>query len=104
MALYLRIERCGNTEYLDHSEQSPPADAPVPSKAKLKQIEVFTGHLVIAGYGPIASQIFCTMTFSLVEPDSSMLLVEEIIGAFKSYDDIHAEALGLLTRVSLRLM
>ncbi|KAK7750409.1 hypothetical protein SLS62_007708 [Diatrype stigma] len=103
-ALESRIERRGNTKHLDHFEQLLPADAPLPTKAELKHIEVVTGHLVIAGYEPIASQIFGTIMFSLLEPEYFKLLVEEIRGAFKSYDDIQAEALGSLKFLHACLM
>lgn len=103
-ALESRIEQRGNTEHLDHFEQLLPADAPTPTREEQKHIEVVTGHLVVAGYEPIASQIFCTMMFSLLEPDSFKLLVEEIRGAFKSYDDIHAETLGSLKFLHASLM
>lgn len=103
-ALESRIEQRRNTEHLDHFEQLLPADAPTPNREEQKHIEVVTGHLVVAGYEPIASQIFCTMMFSLLEPDSFKLLVEEIRGAFKSYDDIHAETLGSLKFLHASLM
>ena len=103
-ALESRVERGENTEHLDHFEQLLPADAPTPSKAELKHIEVITGHLVIAGYEPIASQIFCTLMFSLLEPDTLKLLVEEIRGTFANYEDIQVESLGSLKFLHASLM
>ena len=73
-------------------------------KYQLKHIEVITGHLVIAGYEPIASQIFCTLMFSLLEPDTLKLLVEEIRGTFANYEDIQVESLGSLKFLHASLM
>jgi hypothetical protein len=95
-ALESRIERCGHVEHLDHFEQSLPADAPSPTTREQKHIEVITGHLVIAGYEPTASQIFCTIIFSLLNPRSLELLVREIRSEFQSYDDIQPETLKRL--------
>ena len=103
-ALESRIERRGNSEHLDHFEQLLPAEAPAPTREELKHIEVVTGHLVIAGYEPIASQIFCTIMFSLLEPTSLRLLVEEIRGTFHRYDNIQAESLGSLRFLHASLM
>ncbi|RYO84481.1 hypothetical protein DL762_005654 [Monosporascus cannonballus] len=103
-ALESRIARRGNTEHLDHFEQLLPVNAPAPTREEQKHIEVITGHLVIAGYEPIASQIFCTIMFSLLEPQNLKLLVEEIRAEFKSYEDIHADALGTLRFLNASLM
>ncbi|KAI0469974.1 cytochrome P450 [Xylariaceae sp. FL0804] len=103
-ALDSRIERRGNVEHLDHFEQLLPVGVPIPTGKEQKHIEVVTGHLVIAGYEPIASQTFCTIMFSLLEPASLKLLVEEIRQEFESYDDIHAEALGPLRYLTASLM
>lgn len=103
-ALESRIERRGNTKHLDHFEQLLPADAPDPTKAEKKHIEVITGHLVIAGYEPIASQMLGTIMFSLLRPDSFKLLVEEIRGAFKNYEDITADAVAPLKYLHASLM
>ncbi|KAI0899974.1 cytochrome P450 [Annulohypoxylon nitens] len=103
-ALESRIERRGNTEHLDHFEQLLPADAPDPTKAEKKHIEVITGHLIIAGYEPIASQILGTLMFSLLRPESLKSLVEEIRGAFKNYEDITADAVAPLKYLHASLM
>jgi cytochrome P450 len=89
---------------LDHFEQLLSADAQVPTKKEQKHIEVITGHLVTAGYEPITSQIFCTIMFSLTEPESLKLLVNEIRGEFKSYDDINANAFHFLKFLHASLM
>lgn len=103
-ALESRTQRRGNTKHLDHFEQLLPTDAPPLTRREENHIEVVTGHLVIAGYEPIASQIFCTLMFSLLEPHTLKLLVEEIRGEFKSYADIHADALAPLRFLTASLM
>lgn len=103
-ALQSSIKGRGNREHLDHFDALLPADAPLPTKPMQKHLEVVVGHLVIAGYEPIASQNFCTIMFSLLDSKVLGLLIEEIRGEFQSYDDIHAEALGSLKFLHAALM
>lgn len=103
-AIESRIEHRGAVEHLDHFEQLLPAFAPEPTKEEQKHLEVVIGHLVLAGYEPIASQMFCTIMFSLYEPDTLKLVAEEIRSRFKKYDDIHADALGSLKFLHASLM
>ncbi|KAK8070609.1 hypothetical protein PG997_010812 [Apiospora hydei] len=97
-------ERRGKVEHLDHFEQFVPADGPLPTKKEQKHIEVVTGHLVVAGYEPIASQIYGTIMFSALEPGCLDLLVREIRGAFQSYDDIRPNKLASLQFLHASLM
>ncbi|ETS85798.1 hypothetical protein PFICI_03823 [Pestalotiopsis fici W106-1] len=103
-ALDSRIERRGAVGHLDHFEQLLPAFAPEPTKEEKKNLEVTVGHLVVAGYEPIASQILCTIMFSLFEPDALKLLVGEIRSNLERYDDINAESLGSLKFLHASLM
>ncbi|KAF2994233.1 hypothetical protein E8E14_002850 [Neopestalotiopsis sp. 37M] len=103
-ALESRIERRGAIEHLDHFEQLLPAFAPEPPKEDLNHIEVVVGHLIIAGYEPIASQILCTITFSLFKPETFKVLVDEIRSNFQSYDDIDSDSLGSLQFLHAALM
>ncbi|KAK8078964.1 hypothetical protein PG994_002771, partial [Apiospora phragmitis] len=103
-ALESRIMRRGNVEHLDHFEQLLPADAPAPTRKEQKHIEVVTGHLVVAGYEPIASQIYGTIMFSVLEPECLNILVREIRAAFQSYDDININDLESLPFLHASLM
>jgi hypothetical protein len=103
-ALESRIQRLGNPIHLDHFEQLLPANTPTPTRKEQKHIEVVTGHLVIAGYEPIASQIFCTIMFSLLNKEILDLLVNEIRSKFHSYDDIQTELLRPLPFLQASLM
>ncbi|KAK8023760.1 cytochrome P450 [Apiospora rasikravindrae] len=103
-ALASRIERRGKVDHLDHFEQFVPADGPLPDKKEQKHIEVITGHLVVAGYEPIASQVYGTIMFSALEPQCLDLLVQEIRGAFHTYDDIRPNKLASLQFLHAALM
>ncbi|KAK7917480.1 cytochrome P450 [Apiospora marii] len=103
-ALESRIMRRGNVDHLDHFEQLLPADAPAPTKQEQKHIEVVTGHLVVAGYEPIASQIYGTIMFSVLEPECLKILTQEIRAAFKAYDDIQVNDLESLQFLNASLM
>ncbi|KAK8098945.1 benzoate 4-monooxygenase cytochrome P450 [Apiospora kogelbergensis] len=103
-ALESRIKRRGNVEHLDHFEALLPANAPAPTQKEKTHIGIITGHLVIAGYEPIASQIYSTIIFSLLEPTCLDYLVKEIRMAFRKYDDIQIKDLGSLQYIHASLM
>ncbi|KAK8068348.1 hypothetical protein PG996_007460 [Apiospora saccharicola] len=103
-ALESRIERRGTVKHLDHYEQFVPAHAPAPTKQEQKHIEVVTGHLVVAGYEPIASQVYGTIMFSALEPQCLQRLVGEIRSAFRSYDEIEPKKLASLPFLHASLM
>lgn len=103
-ALASRVERRGTVKHLDHFEQFIPADAPAPTKQEQKHIEVVTGHLVVAGYELIASQVYGTIMFSVLEPQCLARLVGEIRSAFQSYEDIDPKKLASLPFLHASLM
>lgn len=103
-ALESRIKRRGNVEHLDHFEALLPANAPAPTQKEKKRIDIITGHLVIAGYEPIANQIYSAIIFSLLEPTCLDYLVKEIRMAFRKYDDIQIKDLGSLQYLHASLM
>ncbi|KAI0145050.1 cytochrome P450 [Xylariaceae sp. FL1272] len=103
-AIHDRIFRRGNIEELDHFEQLLPADAEEPSAEEKVRIMAIVGHLVIAGYEPVASQIFGTMMFALLAPETLRILVDEIRGAFTSYEEIDGDSVANLPYLHASLM
>ncbi|KAI0970592.1 cytochrome P450 [Xylaria arbuscula] len=103
-AVESRINRRGHTDHLDHFEQLLPSATYIPTTKDKKHMEVVVGHLVIAGYEPIASQIFCTLMFSMLESGSLKILLEEIRSEFKTYEDIQGDSLTSLQYLNASLM
>ncbi|KAI1268078.1 cytochrome P450 [Xylariaceae sp. FL1019] len=103
-AIHDRIFRRGNIEELDHFEQLLPGDAEEPSAKEKVRIMAIVGHLVIAGYEPVASQIFGTLMFSLLVPGTLRIFVDEIRGAFTSYEEIDGDSVANLPYLHASLM
>ncbi|KAI0189856.1 cytochrome P450 [Astrocystis sublimbata] len=103
-AIHSRIFRRGNIEQLDHFEQLLPGDAEEPTAQEKVRIMAIVGHLVIAGYEPVASQMFGTLMFSLLAPEGLRILVDEIRGAFGSYEEINGDTVADLPYLHASLM
>lgn len=99
-----RIARRGTTQHLDHFDQLLPADAEDPDEDRKSQFATITAQLLLAGWEPVGSQFQCCIMFSLHEPEAYRHLVQEIRGAFKTYEDIVPEALADLKYLHAALM
>ncbi|KAK7730558.1 hypothetical protein SLS63_005803 [Diaporthe eres] len=99
-----RIARRGTTKHLDHFDQLLPADADEPDAERKSQFATITAQILLAGWEPVGSQFQCCIMFSLQEPETYRLLVQEIRGAFKRYEDIVPEALADLKYLHAALM
>ncbi|KAI1321399.1 cytochrome P450 [Xylariaceae sp. FL0255] len=102
--LQISLDCRGDKYSLDHFEQLLPGDAETPTSQEFKHLEVAVEHLVIAGYEPPASQMLCTLMFSLLEPENLVILTSEIRGAFDSYEAIHGDKVGTLQYLDASLM
>ncbi|KAI1121505.1 cytochrome P450 [Nemania abortiva] len=103
-AVRSRINRRGNIEQLDHFEQLLPGDAEKPTAKEEFRINAIVGHLVIAGYEPVASQIYGILMLSLLAPEGLRILVDEIRGSFGSYEDINGDTVASLPYLHASLM
>ncbi|KAJ8117362.1 hypothetical protein ONZ43_g4226 [Nemania bipapillata] len=99
-----RIESRARTQNLDHFEQMLPASAPVPTKRERAHLQVLVSQFFLGAYEPIASQFQCAIMFSLLEPQTLRVLVEEIRSTFASYDDIKPDSLASLAYLNAVLM
>ncbi|KAI1297998.1 isotrichodermin C-15 hydroxylase [Xylaria venustula] len=104
VAIESRINRRSHPDHLDHFEQLLSSDADMPTTKDINHMDVVVGHLVIAGYEPVTSQIFCTLMFSMLESGSLRILVEEIRSEFKTYEDIQGDSITSLQYLNASLM